>query len=145
MPHDIITDWKYPQIASLPRAQILRVNLTLCTFPHYTCLLSLDSIYVNFEVVEKLITGSFYLYFSSKGTASRAKNKQKKPEEAEKHWRWKWKDSVRQRKSIYKWETVSEDELSFMGRKGETKGESKEKTGWCKVTDMKEKRCACFL
>lgn len=33
---------------------------------------------MNFEVVEKLIAGSFYLYFSSKGTASRAKNKQKK-------------------------------------------------------------------
>lgn len=34
---------------------------------------------MNFEVVEKLIAGSFYLYFSSKGTASRAKNKQKTP------------------------------------------------------------------
>lgn len=33
---------------------------------------------MNFEVVEKLIAGSFYLYFSSKGTASRAKNKQTK-------------------------------------------------------------------
>lgn len=33
---------------------------------------------MNFEVVEKLIAGSFYLYFSSRGTASRAKKQTKK-------------------------------------------------------------------
>lgn len=41
---------------------------------------------MNFEVVEKLIAGSFYLYFSSKGTASRAKT-QKKQKQKQKRQR----------------------------------------------------------